>query len=776
MPPDGPLPAQEIANLTAWIRSGAVWPEAKVIRTTATGKISAEHRNWWAFRPLTKSAGKPSIDAMIAAAQTANGVTPVALADRRTLLRRLSFDLTGLPPTPQEVDAFLASGNVAAEVDRLLASPRFGERWGRYWLDVARYGEDDVLGLSQEKYANAWRYRDWVIDAFNRDLGYELFVKAQIAADQLEGDYSIDLRPALGFLGLGPWQYSVSPPPQARADERHDRVDAVSRGFLGLTVACARCHDHKFDPITTRDYYALAGVFANTEYREFPLAAPDVVERSDRHQQKIRDQEKRIREFIAEQQRQLGAALATQAAAYIAAVLNGEPGELNLTIYERWDRYLANPDKNHSLANDWNQIPELLVAVMAEKKEVDEEKERALEPQQKLKATAAKTRLPNGFETYDEFCPGCDVAVRSMDRDRYMLWQDFFREPGGVLSFTEKELEPFLSGERGRHLQDLRAELARLKKTAPEPYPFLHAVGDKRRVANLKIAIKGDPYRLGDEAPRRFLEVLSGPGEPELWTSGSGRLQLAEAVARQPITARVAVNRIWMHLLGRGLVGSPSNFGKYGDRPSHPELLEYLAARFVEQGGSTKKLVREIVLSQAYQRSSVSNAANEGVDAANKWYWRAHRERLDAESLRDSLLFVSGSLEPAIGGASEELTAESVRRTVYGRVSRFKLNDTLSLFDFPSPSITSEKRNVTHVPLQRLFFLNNELVRRQASALAARIEKEGGDDRLRYAYRLLFSREPSAQEQALGADFLNDGGWRQLAQVLLSSNEFLFVD
>ena len=786
MPPEGKLADAEIATLKQWIAAGAPWPAVKpVAKTVSTGKITAKDRDWWAFRPLARSAPNASIDSFIAAKQKENGVTPVARADRRTLIRRLAFDLTGLPPAPEEAARFLRDDDVAAAVDRLLATPRFGERWGRYWLDIARYGEDDFRGLDQEKYPNAWRYRDWVIEAFNRDLPYSTFIKAQLAADLLEADAAFDLRPALGFLGLGPWHYGISPPPQARADERHDRVDAVTRGFLGLTVACARCHDHKFDPITARDYYGLAGVFASTGYQEFPLTGAEAVQQHTAHQKKIKEAEKRVSHFLSTQRQQLGEMLAQQSTLYLTAIAAGKRGDLNWQIYDRWHALLTKPMRDHTLLDSWKtagapaQLQALIDSVIAEKKEIDEEKRLALERSKPTRG--ATTRLPNGFETYDDFCPGCDAAVaRTQPRDRYKLWEDLFRDPpkekpngGGVYAFNDVDLEAQLSGEWKRHLTFLRAEVEHLKKTSPPPYPFLHAASEREDPKSLKIAIKGDPYRLGEEAPRRFLEVLS-PTPVPIWTSGSGRLELADSIVAQPLTARVAVNRIWTKLTGRAIVGSPSNFGRFGERPSHPELLEHLAARFTAQGWSVKKLIREIVLSETYQRASAAHAANENVDAANKWYWRANRERLDAEALRDSLLYVAGTIDPAVGGPSEELDAAARRRTVYGRVSRFKLNETLQLFDFPSPSTTSEKRNVTHVPLQRLYFLNNEFVARQASALAARVETDANP--VRQAYALLFQREPTPDEDRLTRDFLRTVGWKQLAQVLLSSNEFLFVD
>ncbi|MCC6587212.1 MAG: PSD1 domain-containing protein [Bryobacterales bacterium] len=750
MPPDGKLAEGDIATLESWVRDGAFWPATAKLKVRGDRRITAEDRNWWAFRPLPPATG--SIDWHVDGKHRELELKAAPPADRRTLIRRLSFDLTGLPPRDADME-----GDLAAIVDRMLASPRFGERWARYWLDVARYGEDDVLGLSQEKYPNAWRYRDWVVEAFNRDLPYDVFVKAQIAGDLMEGDYGLDLRPALGFFGLGPWQYTVSPPPQARSDERHDRIDVVTRGFLGLTVGCARCHDHKFDPISTKDYYALAGIFGSTEYREYPLAPKQVVEAYEAHQQKIRDKEKQIKEWLANAQEAEQDRLSTQIAAEIRS--------------ERWQKYLGRKDRDQPLIDGLtpDQIQAIVLSVRAEKKQIDGEKRRAVDASRPMKM--AKTRLPNGFELYDDFCPGCDVAVRSLERDRYVLWQEIFREPskdtpGGVLWVAEKDLP------NQQQLKQLRAELEQMKKALPPAYPFLHGVADKERPANLKIALRGDPYRLGEEAPRRFVEILwEGGGEPEVWSTGSGRLQLGEAIVKQPLAARVAANRVWMHLFGRGITNSPSNFGRFGDRPANPALLEYLAARLVENRWSVKSLIREIVLSATYRRSSAIVEVSQANDPDNKQFWRANRRRLDAEALRDSLLDASGQLDGTVGGPPEEIGPEMRRRTIYGRVSRFKLNETLALFDFPSPSITAEKRVVTHVPLQRLYFLNNDFVTRQAKGLAARTQNDVGR-----AYRILYNRGPSDAELQLAQDFLKDSNWPDYARVLLTSNEFLFVD
>lgn len=852
MPMGGKLKDQEIADLVDWVKAGAPWPQGAVPQAvTASGGmvIIAERRKFWSFQPITKPAlpvvndagwAKTPMDRFILAALEVRGLRPAAAADKRTLIRRASLDLIGLPPTPEEVEAFLkdSSPNAFARiVDRLLASPRYGERWGRYWLDVARYAEDDVRGGSpkgREVYPNAWRYRDWVIDALNRDMPYDLFVKAQIAGDLLEAEGTAKSRlasrlaPGTGFLGLGVWIYDNAPPPEGRANERDDRIDTLTRGFLGLTVACARCHDHKYDPIATKDYYALAGVFDSTEYAEYPSVADTEVAEFNKKQKRLKTHEAAVEEFIQTQARQLGEILARKTGQYVAAswtVLGlqkvelkkaAEEGKLDAETLERWVRYLEVPKKDHPYLKDWNDLlarggtaeearkvaeefQAVVLATLAEKKEVDEENQPIM-AQAKLRRTPAEVLLPNRFVTYEDYCPGCSDTIRPLERNKVLLFRDLFieqesrgeeppKKPPGVLLYKGEQgdkLERFLSGEWKSHLVAMRAELERLKKDLPSHYPYVHAARDKRAPGNAKLNLRGNPSNLGEEVPRRFLTVLTSE-EPAPFRHGSGRLELAEAVARHPLTARVMVNRIWYHHFGRGIVATPSNFGQLGERPTHPELLEYLADRFIANKYSIKALHRDIMLSATYRLGSEFSQKNFAEDPDNRLYWRANHRRLDAEAIRDSLLFVTGSLDGAIGGPSAELTDDSRRRTVYAAVSRFKPSVRLATFDFPDARATSETRNVTHVPLQRLFFLNSRFVWSQAEQLAKRLVDGGTDDaaRIQKAYRLVYAREASDSEVRLGLEFLQRVGgnpkeaapaWQQYAQVLLTANEFLFLD
>ncbi|HWB97855.1 MAG TPA: DUF1553 domain-containing protein, partial [Bryobacteraceae bacterium] len=398
----------------------------------------------------------------------------------------------------------------------------------------------------------------------------------------------------------------------------------------------------------------------------------------------------------------------------------------------------------------------------------------------------------NSKDPYDIFCKGCNVVTRTLPRDKFVLWTDLFgekqrtlEETPGLLRYDDKKLDRFLTGEPKARIEAMRAELAALKKALPERYPFLHVLADVEHPTDLKLAIRGDPYNLGDPVPRHFLSILSD-GSPAPLHTGSGRLELAEAIAnpRNPLTARVMVNRIWQQHFGSGLVRTASNFGMIGDRPSHPELLDYLASRFVESGWSVKAMHRAIMLSATYALSSENQAENVTADPDNRLLWRANRRRLDVEALRDELLFVAGKLDLTVGGPAFTWDKPSTRRTVYGKVSRFRLERMLSLFDFPVPDITCERRATTNVPPQKLFFLNSELVAEQAKALSARVHEDAlaDDARIRRAYALLFGRAPAPGELQKGLVFLQAGGttpalqWQQYAQVLLSSNEFSFVD
>jgi len=659
-----------------WLTLGSVVLTAPA---AAGPKVTAKDREFWSFRPIrdpplprvrNTSWPKSSVDYFVLAALEANGLQPVAPADRRTLIRRATFDLTGLPPTPAEVEAFLNDDRphaFAHVVDRLLASPHYGERWGRHWLDVARYGEDQAHTFNARKYPAGYRYRDWLIRAFNEDVPYDRFILEQIAGDLLDGPGKQERLAALGFFALGPVYYGD----RKKFDQLDDRIDTLTRGFLGLTVACARCHDHKFDPIPTTDYYALAGVFASTEYTEEPLAPRATVEAYQRAQGAVAAQRKKINRF-------LGAEVARQAK--------------------------AGGDKN------------------------------------------AKPK---------------------------------------------KRPEDRLSPEARTKLASLRAELARMEKQVPPRYPVVHALTESAHPKDLRVCIRGNPDKPGALASRHFLSVLTGTDSR--FTRGSGRLELARAIASKenPLTARVMVNRIWQRHFGKGIVRTPSNFGALGERPTHPQLLDHLASRFMASGWSIKAMHRLVMLSASYQMGSQAAAPNAEKDPDNRLLWHMNRRRLEVEAWRDAMLAVAGRLDGKIGGQSLDLDAPANgRRTLYAAVSRHDLNALLRLFDFPDPNITSAERTTTVVPLQQLFVLNSPFMVRNAKALAARLLAGPDKDdsaRIRRAFVLVFGRPATARELQLGLDYLRApepaGGtriglsrWEQYAQVLLGTDEFLYVD
>lgn len=768
MPPGAPLSSEEVQILEAWIKAGATWTEP------------VTH---WSFLPLPRLNPAQSIDRFLDAALETNKLPPNPPADRRTLIRRLAFDLTGLPPTEAAFAEASADSHpdwLARLGDRLLASQHFGETWGRHWLDVARFGEDDFSGTEIIPYANAWRYRDWVVEAVNRDLPYDRFLMAQLAGDLMHDNW---LLPATGLLGAGPWYYGIAQPPQSRADERHDRVDMVTRGMLGVTVACARCHDHKYDPFTARDYYALSGVFASTAYKEYPLVPEAQAEDWKRRKKEIDEAEKTLNKYLDEQ----GRALSESHANRIADYMLGAPG-LQPKVTERWKTYLAKKEEAHPFLDAWfsgaktkeeaDKFQQLMIGIFGEKKAVDDENRKLVEAANKTAPKVTRTVvLPGGYRSEEDFNPGAEIPSKSLDRNRYVAWNRTFGDKSAPLKFDHELTAELMSVEARPRYTELKNKLEALKKELPPQYPYLMGAGEFEP-QDLQLNIRGNPERLGEVVPRRFPLVLSD-GKPVLFNEGSGRLQLAEIVAHHPLAARVAVNRVWMALFGQGLVRTPSNFGKVGDRPVLPDLLDYLAARFVASGYSLKSLVREIVASGAYQRSSENNVDNMKTDAANGYLWRQNRRRLEAEILRDAMLAATSDLDETVGGESKLLDAGFHRRTLYARTSRFQPDETLSLFDLPSASVTCEQRAVTNVPLQKLFFLNSDTVIQRATALSGRIATTNPEDGIVRAYWILFQRRPTASEMLLGTRFLKNTDaetWRQYAQVLLTSNEFAYVD
>jgi len=822
MPMGGKLKDAEIADLAAWVKAGAVWPQTAPVAAAAAGKyvISAERKKFWSLLPLSNPAvpavkdarwSKSNIDRFVFAKLEKEGLKPVPFANKRDLIRRATLDLTGLPPTPEETAAFEkdnSSDAFAKVIDRLLASPHYGERWGRVWLDVARYGEDDYRSLNPNPkgyrpYPNAFAYRDWVIQAFNDDLPYDQFVKAQLAGDLMDPNARYKTLPATGFLGLGPWYYDNGSNEVTRADERHDRVDAVTRGFLGLTVACARCHDHKYDPIPQTDYYALAGVFFNTIYEEYPLAPKKVIEEYLQLEDDLEAKQKVLQEENQNLSNQLSHSLAFQISNYLQAVYEvaGKPKKemaqvveqrkLDYELLDRWVKYMAKPTDKYHNKEAWqamikkggtpqeakklaDKLQEEAVAAMLAKADIDAQNKVITDKDLDGTKPKKRTDKPSNFVSNKDFNPGSWLRLLSLPEAQNNFYTEIFQrelkddeDPNammaanarqgnpGVLLFRGWALQSRIGPEAQARLKTMQDDVDGARKKLDPHFPFIHGVKDSETPADIQLAIRGNPENLGAPVQRHFLTLFSD-GDPQPFAKGSGRLELADDILKQPIAMRVIVNRIWKGHFDTGIVDTPSNFGQTGERPTDPELLEYLASSFVKNGMSVKKLHREIMLSAVYQLGTEKNEANYAKDSGDRLYWRFNRRRLDAEELRDSVLSVAGNLDDAVGGPSEDLTPAYKRRTVYGKVSRYKLDTFLQTFDFPPPNISAEKRFTTTVPLQRLFLMNSDFMQIEAEELAKRVAAEADNRaRIRKMYELAYTRDPSEEEIQLGLDYLH---------------------
>ncbi len=817
MPPSGKLPANVIADFEKWVKMGAPDPRDETVKVETKSMDFAKAREFWSFQlpknqtpPTVKDAAWPKkeLDRFILAKLEEKGLKPVPFAEKRQWIRRATFDLLGLPPSADDVEAFLrdeSPGAYAKVVDRLLASPHYGERWGRYWLDVARYAEDQAHTFGVKPYTNAHRYRDWVIQAFNDDLGYDQFLKLQIAGDLMpEMPDRFKQLAGLGYQGLGAQYYKNTDAAKAAADELDDRIDSLTRGILGLTVSCARCHDHKFDPIPQVDYYSLAGIYNGSSLKEVPLASAPAVKAYDDAQAKIKVQNDKIAKWLAEQGQQLRKHEAGLTAKYVAAAWktiareqNKKPVNrleiaktegLKLGYLGRWVTYLdaKNSGKASILFEEWfktkREADELPAEIAQLAERVQKDLQVALAGYEKLDAKkqeqVAKSPPKKKGATVKTILPGDgDELLRALVLD---AGSPFALGPNEV-RFALKDLETM------KTLKGMDETLATLTKASPPKYDVAHGIAGGGAVT--KVFLRGNPAKPGDVAPPRFLQVISTEAKPEKYT----RLELANDLAsnKNPLTARVWVNRVWQYHFGKPLVATPSNFGHLGEKPTHPELLDHLAVRFMESGWSNKTLHREIMLSSTYRLSTQSDKRNFAVDADNDYLWRMHRRRLDVEAWRDSMLAVSGKLDASLGGPTLDLNAaNNRRRTVYAKISRHELNSLLRLFDFPDANITSEKRTETTVPQQQLFVLNSQFVVEQAKALAARLNQEASQDgeRVDRAFRMLFSRPATPQEIALATQFLaapdsaDDqrqnklSRWERFAQILLGSNEFLYLD
>jgi hypothetical protein len=1002
MPPKEKLPDREVDVLARWVKMGVPWPGA-VTRAPASGgskfRITDEQRKFWAFRPVpavTPPAVKDAdwarspLDSFILAGLEAKGLRPAPEADRRTLIRRATFDLTGLPPTPEEVEDFVNDtrpGAFERVVDRLLASPAYGERWGRHWLDLARYTDSfDARGIGgAEDCAEAWRYRDWVVRAFNSDLPYDSFVRDQVAGDLVKspGGFNADGVIATGFLAIGNWGGGDADKEKLLTDIADDQVDVVGRTFLGLTVACARCHDHKFDPISTADYYGLAGIFFSTHILpnvgpktngppmlRIPLASPAELARRKRHRDRLVAVQKGLAEAQAKAYGDFARSQLSQTPRYLLAAhdyqhppagrvrprLEELARERGLHAYalRGWVEYLGggeyrlmsqpvrdvrgnagvhgwrgpadcpsmlanttaravkvltftlppravsvHPGPTNGVAVAWRSPVAGKVTVSGRLLDADpaggdgvawvvEHNRDGVRTElasgdlanggsQRLAAGKGAGRL-KGVEVHagdriellvlPKASHTCDTTVvelkvtlagstRTWDLARDVIADplagnphaDSYGNPGvwhfldmadrkrgisptrpGLAGWerasaavragkaTRKALER-AAAEAGRafaaadpsspfwprdpaderllpegvraDLAHRRAELDGLLKVQFPPLEYANGAQDggvpgspHAGVHDVRVHVRGRYDRLGEPVPRRFPEILAGAKQKPI-TSGSGRLELARWLtsADNPLTARVMVNRLWQHHFGEGIVRTPSNFGFLGRRPTHPELLDWLANEFVRSGWSVKRMHRLMLLSSAYRQSSEAGPATRKADPDNLLFGRMNRRRLEAEAVRDSLLAVAGTLDrTAEGRATRDFN--SPRRTLYLMTVRSDRSGFGPLFDTADSTAPVDVRTVSTVAPQALFLMNNPFVIARTKELARRVRESARADRGRIAraYALLSGRPPASEEVRIGLEFLAKAGapagraWEEYCQILLCANEFLYVD
>ena len=773
-------------------------PDPRVQSLKSNVQSLSATRTHWAFQPVTNPS-LPSvknknwihtpIDQFILAKLEVKNLPPSSLADKRTLIRRATFDLTGLPPTFEEVDLFLKDKSpVAFEkvVDRLLASPRYGERWGRHWLDVARYADTKGYvygGREETKFIHSSAYRDWVVHALNEDLPYDKFLKLQIAADQV-ADADRDALAAMGFLTLGRRFLGIV------HDIIDDRIDVVMRGTQALTVGCARCHDHKFDPIPTKDYYSLYGIFAGGYEREVPLnAVAQPAKAYLEFETEIKKREEKFQTAFNAKREEQSKRFRAKTTDYLVAVLNVEnlPSELfysfiqaddvNPVIVRQWNFYLLGSAKMfHPIWSPWHSYAALSTNDFSAKAaSILSTLTNATQKLNPLVEKAFTEKVPKSMrdvaETYGKIL--ADVNKKwseaadkktALNKDEEELRQVLYAvdSPATVPAGAIVDMEWYFDEPTRVQLSTLQAQIDQWINQSPGAPPHAVILEDRPTQKNPRVFKRGNPGNKGDEVPRQFLEILSGE-KRKPFEKGSGRLELAEAIASKgnPLTARVFVNRVWAHHFGNGLVRTPSDFGTRSEPPTHPELLDWLAHNFMENGWSMKKLHRLIMLSAVYQQSSDfdKSGTSETVDPENKLLSRMNRQRLDFEELRDSLLFTSGLIDLKVGGKAEELFKPpfSKRRSIYGFIDRQFLPSAFRVFDFANPDMHTPQRSETTVPQQALFLMNGPFAVEQARALVARMDSPKTNSpelKVKEFYHIAFQREPTERQTRAALEFL----------------------
>ncbi len=855
MPPRGKLPKKTIEHFQKWIRDGAFDPRVNddMAGTTEPGAPTiAEGKNFWAFQPVKQPVvpdtldatwSKNDVDRFVLAELEKVGIQPAGDATKQNLLRRLTYDLTGLPPTTAQIERFLADESddaIDKLIDRLLQSGHFGERWGRHWLDVVRFAESSGGGRTL-LFPDAWRYRDYVIDAFNQDMPFDQFLKEQIAGDLLSSKSRLDRERKLvatGFLMLGPTNYEMQDKDILEMDVVDEQLDTMGKAMLGMTIGCARCHDHKFDPIPTRDYYALAGILKSTHSMNHSnVSAWNTVELP------LSPEDEAV--FLASAQKVKAAETQLAAATRTWKRMTGKAGGASVDPKSLSGVVVDSVDAD--VIGAWKKSTSVQRYVGA-----DYTHDEQMDKGAKSVIYRPKLAESGSYEVFATYSPGTNRAKRVPYRIKHAGGEtvvhlnqknkpsiDALMEPLGTFEFdhesestvvlvtegtddgvviadaiiwrlvsgaSEKELaskeQSAADVARQQEAAAAKAEVDRLAKELKS----LRQATPKRQVAmaprdadsptDIHVAIRGMTHQKGDLVPRGVLQVAAWEGLASVETEASGRVQLADWIAHEknPLTARVIANRVWYWTMGRGIVASVDNFGSTGDAPTHPELLDYLAFSLVQNGWSIKKLIREVVSSRAYQLSTRVGEQDQQLDADNQFYGRRIVKRLRAEDIRDSMLMASGNLDLTMGGSTIKKGTSSEygyqfegrRRSVYVPVFRNRLPEIFEVFDFADPNIQGGSRMASNVASQALLLMNQPFVMEQAVDAAKRlVGQHSGEphEMLRRAYREVLGREPLEQERQVMMDLLAvdnpqeiHSQWAMIYRLLFQCIDFRYLN